>query len=81
MAFQVVLANVLNIKNNIMTQNEKTMAEIIALQKVRIKQLEEASMQLYDMVHQGNLIELQIKSNDLYETIKADQIMFYNEGG
>jgi len=55
-----------------MTENEKTMAEIIALQKVRIKQLEEASMELYDMVHQGNLIELQIKANNLYETIKPD---------
>lgn len=55
-----------------MTENEKTMAEIIALYKIRISQLEEASMKLYDMVHEGNLIELQIKANDLYETIKPD---------
>ena len=61
-----------------MTENEKTMAEIIALQKVRISQLEDASMKLYDMVHKGNLIELNIKANDLYDTIKPDQLMFAN---
>ena len=55
-----------------MTENEKTMAEIIALQKVRINQLEEAGMKLFNMVHEGDLIELQIKANEIYETIKPD---------
>ncbi|MDB4286336.1 hypothetical protein N9933_03450 [bacterium] len=55
-----------------MTENEKTMAEIIALQKVRIKQLEKASIELFHMVHEGDLIELKIKANDLYATINPD---------
>ena len=36
----------------------------------RIKELEDAAMELYDMVHQGNLIQLMIRANDLYNTIK-----------
>ena len=69
--FEKIIENNVTL-GNIMTENEKTMAEIIALQKVRIKQLEEAGMRLFDMVHEGNLIELQIKANELYETIKPD---------
>ena len=36
----------------------------------RIKELELASMKLFDMVHEGNLIDLKCDANDLYDTIK-----------
>ncbi len=36
----------------------------------RIKELEEASMELYNLVHESDLIENKIKANDLYEIIK-----------
>jgi hypothetical protein len=49
---------------------EELMAELIAVQKVRIHQLEVAAMKLYVMVHEGDLIEFKIKANDLLETIK-----------
>jgi hypothetical protein len=35
----------------------------------RIKELEEVAMKLYDMVHEGNLISLICKANDLYDII------------
>jgi hypothetical protein len=35
----------------------------------RIKELEKVANELYDMVHQGNLIELMIRANELYDII------------
>ena len=35
----------------------------------RIKELEKVAMELFDMVHDGNLIELKIRANDLYDII------------
>jgi hypothetical protein len=37
----------------------------------RIKELEEAAMELYNLVHESDLIENKIKANDLYEIIKT----------
>ncbi len=37
----------------------------------RIKQLEIAVMQLFDMVHESENIQNKIKANDLYDTIKS----------
>lgn len=39
----------------------------------RIADLEKASMELFDMVHQGNLIDLKVKANDLYDIIKKEE--------
>ena len=35
----------------------------------RIKELESAAMQLFDMVHESENIQNKIKANDLYDTI------------
>lgn len=35
----------------------------------RIKELESAAMQLYDMVHESENIQNKIKANELYDTI------------
>ena len=35
----------------------------------RIKELETIAMRLFDMVHEGNLAELQIEANELYPRI------------
>jgi hypothetical protein len=35
----------------------------------RIKQLEIVAMELFDMVHESNLIHNKIKANDLYDVI------------
>ena len=35
----------------------------------RIKELEKVAMELFDIVHDGNLIELKIRANDLYDII------------
>ena len=35
----------------------------------RIKELEKVASELYDMVHQGNLIKLMIRANELYDII------------
>jgi len=36
----------------------------------RIKELEDAAMKLFDMVHDSDLIQNKIKANDLYDIIK-----------
>jgi hypothetical protein len=35
----------------------------------RIKELENVAMQLFDMVHESNLIQNKIKANELYDII------------
>lgn len=57
---------------NGMTENEKTMCDIISLQAIRIKQLEDASMRLFDMVHEGENINNKCEANELYEIIKPE---------
>jgi hypothetical protein len=40
----------------------------------RIKELEKVAMELYDMVHESDLIDNKIKANDLYYII-VDKII------
>jgi hypothetical protein len=39
----------------------------------RIKELEEVAMELYNLVHESDLIENKIKANDLYYIIKPEE--------
>jgi len=40
----------------------------------RIKELESAAMQLFDMVHESENIQNKIKANDLYDTIVVQNL-------
>lgn len=40
----------------------------------RIKELESAAMQLFDMVHESENIQNKIKANDLYDTITVKNL-------
>ena len=41
----------------------------------RIKELETITMRLFDMVHEGNLIELQIEANELHPRIVNNGVL------
>ena len=41
----------------------------------RIKELETITMRLFDMVHEGNLAELQIEANELYPRIVNNGVL------
>lgn len=43
----------------------------------RIKELEEVAMELYNLVHESDLIENKIKANNLYYIIKPEDISIY----
>ena len=40
----------------------------------RIKELEDAAMQLFDMVHESENIQNKIKANDIYDTITVKNL-------
>ena len=46
----------------------KLLSENIRMKK-RIKELEKASAELYELVHESDLIENKIRANDLYDII------------
>ncbi len=40
----------------------------------RIEELEQAAMQLFDMIHESENIQHKIKANDLYDTIEGQSL-------
>ena len=44
----------------------------------RIKELEEASMELFNLVHDSDLIQNKIRANELYDVIKPSKSKLVN---
>jgi len=55
-------------KDNMNKYTNKVLDENVRMKK-RIKELEKASAELYELVHESDLIENKIRANDLYDII------------
>ena len=55
-------------KDSMNKYTNKVLDENVRMKK-RIKELEKASAELYDLVHESDLIENKIRANDLYDII------------
>ena len=59
-------------KDSMNRYSNNLLGENIRMKK-RIKELEKAAAELYDLVHESDLIQNKIRANDLYDIIKPKE--------